>query len=237
MKVLSLVGLGLLLLFAGSNPANGQNQDDELSLLSQQPPAVFAAVRSLPGLVALTFVGVNKELLVVARRMVLPRTGHPRGLQPPWGEASKAEGPIDDVVEFYRREGTRFFKIAESHPGYIFVGMLSKHERGADLLVTTWETGSAKAMIIFARRSHQVVKAFSWAGIVAPEFVGLANDGESFLVVTDGRIFQADGTTTYPETASIYAWEGSRYLLKKRVPWEKRFEALKDRWPRDYPKK
>ncbi len=238
MRALGIGGALALLLVPATLSAQAPARDEELTIVKSRRPVSFAAIRNTPGLIALTFMGYDRDFLAVARRTVILPDRRVRGLDPPWDKAPDPDSGeiVDYILDFYRREGEQFYKIGESGPGYIFMGMMREQGRGADRLVTTWGTGTAEALIIFARRNRQIVKVFSWAGKVTPEFIGLANDGEPYLVVTDGRFFEVAGKRTYPETALIYAWEGSRYVLKKKVPWQKRFEAVKDRWPREYPK-
>ena len=225
----SLICMVTGLLLVASLPVRAH--EEELTIVRSARPVSFAAIRTMPGLISLTFIDVDRRFLVVARRTV-----RSRGLEPPWRKAPGSEGPVSSVLHFYRRQGDHFFKIADSDPGYIFEGMSAERGEETDRLFTYWVTGSAKAVIIFAVHGQQIAKVFSWGGKLSPEFIGLGNDGETYLVVTDGRIMEADGKTTYPKTASIYAWDGRRYVLRKEVPWEHRFEALKDHWPREFPK-
>jgi hypothetical protein len=227
--------IGLLFLFACDVDA-AQGREEELVNTKPGKALPFSVIRGTPGLISLTFIGAEREHLVIARRMLRLKNGQHQGLEPPWAEAPDSDTPVGYILEFYRRDGNNFQRIAESNPGFILSGMTAVEGRGAAQLVTTWVTGTASAMIIFALRSDRVAKVFSWAGKMEPEFAGLANDGELYLVVTDGEIVGVGGRTIYPETASVYAWEGSRYVLRTKVPWEKRFDALKSRWPNHYPK-
>lgn len=230
MRYLCILGLIATFGLAGL-PAQAQDRYGTLTSVESKKPMSFAAIRNSPGLIALTFLGYEKEYLATAKRTILLAPGKLRGLAPPWVANPTPDGPTGDVLDFYRREGDRFFRVAHSEPGYIFLGMLSEYGEGADRLITTWETGTARAMVIFARRNNRIEKVFEWAGHVVPEFIDLANNGTLYLVATDGDIYTTGGKTTYPETAAIYAWEGSQYVLKKKVPWWTRFDAFKEEWP------
>ncbi len=228
----AVIVTGLLLL--GTFPVHAQ--DEELTHVKSRQLVSYAAIRKMPGLVGLTFIDVERRFVVVARRTVALTASRSRGVEPPWEDVRESEGPLSYALEFYQRKGALFLKIAMSDPGYIFVGMHTEIGDEVDRLFTYWQTGSAEHLIIFARHGERISKAFSSGHKLSPEFVRLGNDGEFYMVVAEGRLFTRGGKTTYPKTARIYAWEGNRYVLKKEVPWEHRLEALKDQWPREYPK-
>jgi len=237
MRAIGFAGVIFLGLLCEGIPHSATASEGHLVRTNRQEPVSYSAIRRERGIIALTFLGVDWKYLAVAKRMAVGQRGRLRALEPPWDQAVGGDTPIDYVVDFYRRKAGNFYQIARANPGYILVGMYSELGEGADRLITTWETGSAQALIIFARRGDEIREVFSWAGKTTPEYVGLANNGVPYLVVTDGEVFETEGKTTYPETASIYAWEGSGYVLQKKVSWEKRFEALRDSWPAAYPKR
>lgn len=237
MHALNGVALAMLLLFSLPQPAPAQNEFKGFVTLKPDRPVPYATLRRMAGLMGLTFIDVEQRFLVIAQRRMLLPGPLSRGVEPPWRLIQEPELSCCDMLHFYHRRGTRFYKLAEYEPGDGFYGMSPEHDLNGDRLFTSWAAGSSESFAVFGIVGSQVKKLIEgqlYRG--SPEFIALGNDGEMYMVVSDGAPLTRDGKITYPKNSYIYAWDGKQYVLKKTVPWEHRFEALKERWPQEYPK-
>jgi len=107
--------------------------------------------------------------------------------------------------------------------GDSFVGMFPTSDAGD--LVTIWLGGSAFHFAVFSFQKNQVILVLEDGSYMMPEFVTIdGNDKPAIIIVSDTR--RDKNSVRQPTVATIYKWNGEKYLKFKAVDWKDRFRAL-----------
>jgi len=131
-----------------------------------------------------------------------------------------------DELTFYENKGGELHRRYRTGPLDWFYAIYPLRDFSGNHLVTERECGNSVCVVVFSEIDGDIrISLDLFALKSSPEFADLDDDGVNEIIVADGGI-QMDWPTRnivrYPESATIYKWNGTSYGRVWTGPWRER---------------
>lgn len=137
--------------------------------------------------------------------------------------------PSPAELACYEGSSGELTKIYSMSPGDYPISIFSTSDVDPKL-ITIWVSGSAYILRIFYYEDGKITQVLEVGSKMMPEFVypsAAIGKGQQRIVVStmdwvsDLKTGQA---VLQPVLADVYQWSGTKFVVKKGIPWKKRFQ-------------